>query len=147
MSTRCAIGLLRPNGTVLTIYNHHDGYPSGVGVCLLESYANEERIKALLELGSISSIGKYLSKEEQPKDAEHDDICDPYCLGEFEETTQIMVYPNKEKFTWEAIDDMDADYLYLFEGGRWLVYCQPWGEPGADWYDLKEILEKEKKSE
>ena len=64
MSTRCAIGLLRPNGTVLTIYNHHDGYPSGVGVCLLESYANEERIKALLELGSISSIGKYLSKEE-----------------------------------------------------------------------------------
>jgi hypothetical protein len=58
-----------------------------------------------------------------------------------------MVYPSKEKFTWEAVDDMDADYLYLFEDGHWLVYCQPWGEPGADWYDLKEILEKEKKSE
>ena len=86
MSTKCAIGLLRPNGTVLAIYCHHDGYTSHAGRCLLKAYTTEERIKALLELGAISSIGDNLSKEEG------NDPCNPYFEGMNPEITRIEIF-------------------------------------------------------
>ena len=134
MSTRCAIGLLRPNGTVLAIYCHHDGYPDGVGRCLLKAYTTEDRIRNLLELGAISSIGDNLSKEEG------DDPCDPYCAGENPEISRIEVFPNKDWYQKEAPDHMCSEYLYLFENGRWFVY--PVFHNNPMWYDLAENIDR-----
>ena len=38
MSTRARIGIVRPNGSILSIYTHSDGYISHHGPILLEHY-------------------------------------------------------------------------------------------------------------
>ena len=144
MSTGSAIGLKGRNGTVVAIRCHFEGYPSGVGLCLYRSYATEERVRALVELGEIYSIGPYLSKDELPKDANPDDIVDAYCFDQNNQITHIVVFPNKKRYTESALDELNADYLYLFEDGRWMVYCGlEWDSP-SDWHELKDILKRDK---
>ena len=56
MSTRSIVGIIGPNGLASTQYVHSDGYPSYVGKMLLENYSSREKVKALLELGDLSSL-------------------------------------------------------------------------------------------
>ena len=55
---RCLICKELPDGKVRGIYCHHDGGLRGVGRTLLDCYADEKKIDALLNLGAISSLGK-----------------------------------------------------------------------------------------
>ena len=57
MSTRCRIGIENKDGTITSIYCHHDGYPSYVGKTLVNNYKEESKIRALLDLGDMSSLG------------------------------------------------------------------------------------------
>ena len=41
MSTRANIAIVKKDGTVDTVYNHSDGYPSYLGDLLLESYTDK----------------------------------------------------------------------------------------------------------
>lgn len=54
MSTRSRIGKLNPDGSILSVYCHSDGY--GVGETLKEHYTDIKKIDALLALGDISSL-------------------------------------------------------------------------------------------
>lgn len=65
MSTRAFIGI--QTGTkVKYIYNHFDGYLSGVGQQLLNSFDNEADVHKFLEDGDRSSIDEsYLSRGEK----------------------------------------------------------------------------------
>lgn len=58
MGTRCAIGRLNPDGTVIAVYCAKDGYPDGVGRTLHENYADQKSIDALLALGPLNSLGR-----------------------------------------------------------------------------------------
>ena len=58
MSTRCLICKKLPDGKVRGIYCHHDGNLRWVGRTLLDCYADDRKIDALLDLGAISSLGK-----------------------------------------------------------------------------------------
>ena len=49
MSTRCRIGIENKDGTITSIYCHHDGYLEGVGEILVNHYKNEEKIRKLME--------------------------------------------------------------------------------------------------
>lgn len=67
MSTNSKIGIQNTDGTVSAIYCHWDGYPQHNGVMLTEHYKNREKVQQLINLGSISSLGKYVFPE-----GEHD---------------------------------------------------------------------------
>lgn len=56
MSTRSYIGMKKGNN-IKYIYCHSDGYLSYVGVLLYLFYKSPERVKSLLDLGDLSSIG------------------------------------------------------------------------------------------
>ena len=43
MSTRCEIGKVLRNGSVQAVYNHFDGYLSGVGLDLLTDWNSEDK--------------------------------------------------------------------------------------------------------
>ena len=43
------------------IYVHWDGYPEGVGVTLQNHYTDDEKITALMRLGSLSSLAPLLA--------------------------------------------------------------------------------------
>ena len=60
MSTRSAIAIVHDDGTVTSIYCHHDGYPSYMLNMLKDNYSEEEKVKELINLGDLSSVEKYL---------------------------------------------------------------------------------------
>ena len=56
MSTRGRLGIELPNGSILSIYNHFDSYPEGLGVKLVEHFNTKEKVQELVDLGDISCI-------------------------------------------------------------------------------------------
>lgn len=58
MSTRSRIGYVANDGKVVSIYCHWDGYPSNNGEILLNNYTDPFKVKALISLGAISSLGE-----------------------------------------------------------------------------------------
>ena len=57
MATRSRIAIENQDGTVQSIYCHFDGYIDGVGTTLFTHY-DREKLKSLIELGDISSLGE-----------------------------------------------------------------------------------------
>ncbi len=136
MSTRCRIGIQNKDGTITSIYCHHDGYPKGVGEVLVNHYKTEEKIRKLLELGDMSSIGT------EPVDNPNawktpgegailggnwnelwqklhpDNMCDTYASrGEDAPASTDATeddYVKRTKDCW-------GEYAYLFKDGKWFI--------------------------
>jgi len=60
MSTRGLIGIQNKNGSVDYVYVHNDSYLSGVGKTLLEHYSDRKKIRRLINLGDLSSLGEVI---------------------------------------------------------------------------------------
>ena len=60
MGTRSNIAIQMPNGKFKQVYVHWDGYPSHNGKILLEHYQDPKKIKQLIAIGGVSSLGKDL---------------------------------------------------------------------------------------
>ena len=58
MSTRSIVCYERKSGSIVSSYVHYDGYVTGVGMELLESYNSERDARSLANHGSFSSLGK-----------------------------------------------------------------------------------------
>ena len=58
MSTRSMIAFENSDGSIDAIYCHWDGYPEGVGQTLLDNYQDVSKVKQLISLGDLSSLGK-----------------------------------------------------------------------------------------
>lgn len=67
MATRSTIWIKNEKG-FKGIYCHNDGYSAGVGKTLKEHYTDVKKINDLINLGSISSLGK---NSEIPKGFKH----------------------------------------------------------------------------
>jgi len=151
MSTRSRIGIRNQNGSITSIYCHHDGYPDGVGEVLLNNYKTEEKIRQLLSLGDLSSIGTEPIDNprawERPKltgnigdwakqwaEINPDNMCNSYrSRGEdvpARTNRNINGFLKLSKDCW-------AEYVYLFEkDGTWKVL--EYG--GEDFRPLAEVL-------
>ena len=72
MSTNSTVSIQASNGTVQTIYVHHDGYnEGGVGEALATRYNNREAIQALVDGGDHSCIS--LTRTESYKQMRNED--------------------------------------------------------------------------
>ena len=63
MSTNSRIGILHEDGTTETIYCHWDGYPEHQMPILTGHYDTAEKVRALLALGDISSLGERIAPD------------------------------------------------------------------------------------
>jgi hypothetical protein len=63
MGTRSTIALEFADGTVEQVYCHWDGYLAHNGQILLKHYSNPFVLRALLDLGDISSLGENIGEE------------------------------------------------------------------------------------
>lgn len=122
MSTRGAIGMQQPDGTVRAVYVHHDAYVAGVGAILGGWYETREKVEALLPLGDLSSLGTTLA----------DTVAYLRDRGEVMRTARN--YRDIDAYRRNGRRDLGADYLYLFDVNRWLAYGIP-NEP--DWVEIK----------
>jgi hypothetical protein len=107
MATRSRIAIENQDGTVTSIYCHHDGYVDGVGRTLFENY-HLLKTEQLIALGDISSLGKTI----EDTVAYHRD------RGEDLEQTTFSNIENLFKKGFNS----GEEYVYCFtKDGKWLV--------------------------
>lgn len=114
MSTRSRIGILEPDGSVTSIYCHWDGYVDHHGPILRDHYKTEAKVRALMALGSISSLGEEIGEKhnfENPLPG----VCTAYGRDRGEKDVDAERGPRDEFSTHHS-------YNYLFDPAKleWL---------------------------
>jgi hypothetical protein len=162
MSTRSRIGIINSNKTITSIYCHFDGYPSAVGNTLFHHYTNTKKIRQLIALGDLSSLGTELGEKhnfdthnsyswqtngnEGPSPSERGWCC---AYGRDrkrdDETTKSVLSGNREEFFRLARDSW-ADYAYLWDvkHSKWLVRFMNADE--GEWVELTEKIINEEEN-
>ena len=133
MSTRCRIGIENKNGTITSIYCHHDGYLEGVGEILVNHYKAEEKIRKLMELGDMSSLGT--EPVENLRGWENSGLGTTDWTKAYKELhpeNQCVIYKTRGEDcpakTHKSIEEYQkysrdcwGEYAYLFRDGEWFV--------------------------
>lgn len=151
MSTRCRIGIENKDGTITSIYCHHDGYPEVVGEILVNHYKTEEKIRKLLELGDMSSLGtepvENLRGWEMPKAGTADWM---KAYMELHPENQCVIYKTRGENcpakTHKDIEEYQrhsrdcwGEYAYLFKNNEWFVLEYD----DAELKSVERVLEKD----
>jgi hypothetical protein len=120
MATRSRIAIENEDGTVSSIYCHWDGYPSNNGRILVDHYKDREKVKALIALGSISSLDEEVSSA----DVSHSfvnpasGVTVAYHRDRGEDYDPPRVDENREEYF--SGDNEEYGYIFTLEG-EWLV--------------------------
>ena len=116
MSTRSNIAIQKPDGSILSIYVHSDGYPDGVGQCLIDSYKTYISAEKLFRYGDASYLGSTLKE------------CSFYHRDWKRDLDKAHVHKNFESFKKYYAGDVFIEFVYLYKNGQWLVsdnYSKP----------------------
>lgn len=135
MGTRANIGIQHKNGNIRSIYTHWDGHPSHHGPILIEVYNTPEKIKELLDLGDLSSLGREIGVKHDPNN--HSLGCTAYGRDREEKKSQAHILSVGGKYP-EDTPYGTNDYAYLFKDGVWWV--KAWNEEA--WHDLTDALDQ-----
>tara|TARA_R100001377_G_scaffold47303_1_gene27283 strand:- start:388 stop:795 length:408 start_codon:yes stop_codon:yes gene_type:complete len=103
MGTRSNIAYEKPNGKVVVMYCHYDGYPEYNGRILNDHYNNRSKAHALVDGGYQSALKETL--EDSTKDRVHQDKAD--------------IYHSAHAFLMNV--QSDIEWIYLFKNNEWHV--------------------------
>ena len=123
MSTRSFICKSLPNNTIVGVYCHFDGYPSGVGATLTTHYATDERVTALLNLGSISQLHPRLVPDlgdthtfDNP--AKNVTVAYHRDRGEAMSTT---TFPSLDVMVENVANQLGVEFVYIWDSNEWIT--------------------------
>jgi hypothetical protein len=110
MATRSRIGLELPDGSILSVYHHWDGYPEWLGRILNTHYNSKELAAELIDGGDMSTCW---SEDKKPEYySQRGDNCPPRLDVDMDE----FFADNEE-------------YSYIFRNGNWYAYNMHQFEP------------------
>ena len=110
MSTRSNIAIEDPKTKkVKVIYVHSDGYPYGVGKCLVDNYNKRELAQLLFEHGDASYLGDTI------------DECSFYGRDWDRKEDPAHTYRDEWMYMNHIKGDVFIEYIYLFKDNRWHV--------------------------
>ena len=114
MSTRSNIAIELPkdkdgNKKVKVIYVHSDGYPYGVGKCLVDNYNKRELAQLLFEHGDASYLGDTI------------DECSFYGRDWDRDEEPAKTFNNESHYMRYMDGEFMIEYIYLFKNNRWFV--------------------------
>ena len=114
MSTRSNIAIELPkdkdgNKKVKVIYVHSDGYPYGVGQCLVDHYNKRELAELLFNHGDASFLGDTL------------DECSFYGRDWDRKEDPAHTYRHEWMYMRHIGGDAFIEYIYIFKDNRWHV--------------------------
>ena len=114
MSTRSNIAIQLPadkdgNKKVKVIYVHSDGYPYGVGKCLVDSYNHYDLAKELFQYGDASYLGDTIGE------------CSFYGRDWDRKEDPAKTYRDEWMYMNDMKGDIFIEYIYLFKDNRWHV--------------------------
>jgi len=97
------------DGSVRAIRCNYDGYTAGAGAILGGWYTQQEDVEALLKLGDLSELRETI------------DDCVAYHRDRGEKLSPAVKFVSVEEYRSNGKGDMAADYLYLYDDGKWSV--------------------------
>ena len=110
MSTRSNIAIEDPKTKkVKVIYVHSDGYPYGVGKCLVDHYNNRQLAAELFKHGDASYLGDTL------------DECSFYGRDWDRKEDPAKTYRDEFMYMMDMRGDIFIEYIYLFKDDQWHV--------------------------
>jgi hypothetical protein len=145
MGTRSAIAMKTEDG-IRSIYCHWDGYVDHNGRILKEFYSTDEKVKALLDLGDLSSlrqeIGEAHDFDRHYAEPNLEGMFDNWCLayGRDRGETDVEAKTFEDVKTWvESMANSWCEYFYLWDGRDWIVSngtMDPQGYPEFDFLEV-----------
>ena len=113
MSTRSNIAIEDPKTKkVKVIYVHSDGYPYGVGKCLVDHYNHYDLAKELFTEGDASYLGDTFAE------------CSFYGRDWGRKEEPAKTYRDEWMFMDAMKGDIFIEYIYIFKDNRWHVSTQ-----------------------
>ena len=110
MSTRSNIAIEDPKTKkVKVIYVHSDGYPYGVGKCLVDNYNKRELAELLFNHGDASYLGDTI------------DECSFYGRDWDRDEEPAKTYRDEWMFMRHIGGDAFIEYIYIFKDNKWHV--------------------------
>ena len=114
MSTRSNIAIQLPEDKdgfkkIKVVYVHSDGYPYGVGKCLVDYYNNRELAELLFNHGDASYLGDTIEE------------CSFYGRDWKRDEEPAREYRDEWMFMHSMRGDVFIEYIYLFKDNRWHV--------------------------
>jgi hypothetical protein len=107
MATRAQVAYIDEDLTsIVTTYNHYDGYPDNLGKALLNHYDSDEKAYAIARSGYIS----YIDPETGDVDATHNES--PTIIRDGDVDTLLRKF-------YDHSNGSGADYVYLY-AGQWI---------------------------
>ena len=128
MGTRSRIGIVNTNGSILSIYCHWDGYLSHNGKILNEHYTDEAKIRKLMKLGDLSSLGAEIGVKHpfdppmfgttafEEHEKKYNNMCPAY--GRDRGEKDVNAKTSSSIKDWEKLGE---EFNYLFAEGQWTV--------------------------
>jgi len=132
MATRSYIGIRNSDASVDYIYCHYDGYPEHNGEILTEHYSDTSRVRALLNLGDLSVLGKFLGKKQ-----DFDKRVVNTCLAYGRDRGELNVEVRNSGYN-ELINDQNVDYVYIFDGDYWECFDTYNSEKVINLYNMEQ---------
>jgi hypothetical protein len=120
MSTRSRIGLELPDGSVLSVYHHWDGYPSWLGRILNTHYNTKEKVAELIDGGDMSSCWSDACWETKLPVGEYG----PEYYSQRGEDCPPRLDGDMDEFFAD-----NEEYSYIFRNGNWYAYDMHQFEP------------------
>lgn len=114
MSTRSIIAMENPDGTYSGIYCHWDGYPAHNGRILVHNYTQEAKIRELIKLGDISTLGSEIGQKHNLDDRENRSWCTAYGRDHGSKQSKAMFYKNINEI---FLLDRGQDFVYIWQRG------------------------------
>ena len=131
MSTRSFIGILNENQTVDFIYCHFDGYLEHNGKILKEHWNTEGKIRELLKLGDLQSLGTEIGEKHDGNaraSYEQKEKTKNWCCAygrdiDKYENNNLTLHDNVEIAEYKWKKDESISFVYLFSPmvSEWLV--------------------------
>ena len=113
MSTRSNIAIEDPKTKkIKVVYVHSDGYPYGVGKCLVDSYNHYDLAKELFNYGDASYLGDTIGE------------CSFYGRDWDRKEDPAKTYRDEWMYMNTMKGDLFIEYIYLFKDGQWNVSTQ-----------------------
>ena len=110
MSTRSNIAIEDPKTKkVKVIYVHSDGYPYGVGKCLVDHYNNYDLAKKLFTEGDASYLGDTFEE------------CSFYGRDWDRKEEPARTYRDEWMYMYNMKGENMIEYIYIFKDNKWHV--------------------------
>ena len=151
MATRSTIALEYADGTIGQVYCHWDGYLDNNGKMLLEHYSDPFKLRDLLDLGDISSLGPNIGRKHPFSQFEGDKADYEAAMAEGMTTFygrdrgETGVEAKKFRdFDHYLREHQWEEYEYILRrDGKWYVACYP---SKFVYSELTEVMAKQKVS-